>query len=87
MPDINAAKAHFRRAREHIKKAEAALDAPDPATAKVLATVTREMRLAEVIKATGLVEDVAAQACARLVRRGELRRVRTGVYAPTGGGA
>lgn len=49
--------------------------------------VTREMRLAEVIKATGLVEDVAAQACARLVRRGELRRVRTGVYAPTGGGA
>ena len=82
MADVYAALAHFRKAREHIEKAEAALTSPDPAGRRVLDVVTGEMTLAGIVKATGLQHETVAQACSRLVKRGELRRVRHGVYAP-----
>lgn len=87
MPDVETALQHFRAARAHIEKAEAALTAPDPAARKVLDVVQGERTLATIVQATGLSHDAAAQACSRLVRRGELRRVRRGVYAlPKGAG-
>lgn len=85
MPDVDTALAHFRRARAHLDLAEAALEAPDPGPAKVLAVVAGEMTLGAIVKATGLTMTAAAQACSRLARRGELQRVRHGVYAPKAG--
>lgn len=85
MPDVDSALAHFRQAREHMKKAEEALLAEDPAAKKVLDAVTGEMTLGAIVKATDLTKTAAAQACSRLTRSGAIRRVRHGVYAPKAG--
>lgn len=87
MPDVDTALRHFRKARQHIDAAEAALRADDPTARKVLDAVAGETPLVAIQRATGLNYDAAAKACSRLVRRGDLRRVRLGVYArPSGAG-